>query len=68
MNLNTSNRFAEHMINRGDRSVAVLAYDKRGVGQSRNADDKNFYYRAGVMDFVSDAVEAVRFAAQHPRM
>jgi len=70
LNFNTSNRFAEHMITSrtSDRAIAILSYDKRGVGKSTNAKDKNFYYRAGMMDFVSDAVEAVRFASRHPRI
>ena len=53
--------------NRG--SIAVLSYDKRGVGKSINKNDKNnFYNRAGMYDLVNDAVEAVRFASQHPQM
>ena len=71
VNLNTWNRFAEHCTSHfqpSDRAIAILSYDKRGVGKSKNADDKNCYYRAGMMDFVMDAVEAVRFAAVHPRM
>ena len=43
-------------------------YDKRGVGKSINPNDKNFYNRAGMYDLVNDAVEAVRFASQHPQM
>lgn len=73
LNFNTYNRFAEHMAaspsrSSENRAIAVLSYDKRGVGKSRNADDKNFYYRAGMMDFVNDAVEAVKFVSQHPRI
>ena len=69
MNYNTSNRFAEHMSTRENgHAAAVLTYDKRGVGESKNPDDKNWYYRAGMMDFVHDAVEAVRFASRHPTM
>ena len=74
MNLNIYNRFAEHMTSSSSRStehgIAVMSYeyDKRGVGKSKNPNDKNFYYRAGMYDFVNDAVEAVRFLSQHPRM
>mmetsp|Transcript_1797 Transcript_1797/g.4245 ORF Transcript_1797/g.4245 Transcript_1797/m.4245 type:complete len:353 (-) Transcript_1797:150-1208(-) len=69
MKLNTSNRFAEHMSSRSsDRPIAVLSYDKRGVGKSKRSGDKNLYYRAGMMDFVKDAVEAVRYLSAHPRI
>ena len=69
MNLNIYNRFAEHTSSRStEHGIAVLSYDKRGVGKSKNPNDKNFYYRAGMYDFVNDAVEAVRFLSQHPRM
>ena len=71
MNFNTSNQFAEYLVsssrsNRG--SIAILSYDKRGVGKSINPNDKNLYNRAGMYDLVNDAVEAVRFASQHPQM
>lgn len=46
--------------------IAVLSYDKRGVGKSINAHDKNFFYRAGMFDLVHDAVEAVKFVSHHP--
>ena len=73
MNLNIYNRFAEHMTSSSlrsteNRGIAILSYDKRGVGKSKNSNDTNFYYRAGMYDFVNDAVEAVRFLSQHPRM
>ena len=72
MNFNTSNQFAEYMISsrssKNRRSVAILSYDKRGVGKSINPNDKNFYNRAGMYDLVNDAVEVVRFASQHPQM
>lgn len=71
MKLNTSNRFAEHMVlddrKESQQPVAVMTYDKRGVGKSVSK-DKNLYYRAGMMDLVSDAVEAVRFLQQHPNV
>ena len=52
-----------------DRAIAILSYDKRGVGKSQPADhDKNHYYRAGVMDFMADAVEEVRFVSCDPQM
>ena len=67
--LNTSNRFADHMMAPGRvRDVAVLSYDKRGVGKSLKGGDRNLYHRAGMMDLVRDAVEAVRFLAAHPRI
>ena len=66
LNFNTYNRIAEHM---NAQAIAVLSYDKRGVGKSQsNPSDKNFYYKAGMMDLVKDAVEAVRFVSKHPRM
>ena len=74
MNFNTSNQFAEYMISsrssKDRRSVAILSYDKRGVGvgKSINPNDKNFYNRAGMYDLVNDALEVVRFASQHPQM
>lgn len=67
INLNTSKRFAE-FITSSERPIAVLSYDKRGVGKSLNALDKNLYYRAGVMDLVLDAVEGYTFLAHHPRI
>mmetsp|Transcript_5894 Transcript_5894/g.9106 ORF Transcript_5894/g.9106 Transcript_5894/m.9106 type:complete len:353 (-) Transcript_5894:150-1208(-) len=69
LKLNTSNRFAEHILKRpDDRCMAVLSYDKRGVGKSTKDDDQNLYYRTGMMDLVLDAVEAVRYLASHPRI
>jgi uncharacterized protein len=65
--LNTSNRFAE-FITSSERPIAVLSYDKRGVAKSLKARDKNLYYRAGIMDLVSDVVEGYRFLANHPRI
>lgn len=66
MNFNTSNQFAEYMTSLG--KMAVLSYDKRGVGKSINRNDKNFYNRAGMYDLVNDALEVARFASQHPQM
>lgn len=68
--LNTSNRFGEHMIKEGQQKqpVAVLSYDKRGVGKSVSKQEKHLFYRAGMMDLVSDAVEAVRYLQNHPRI
>mmetsp|Transcript_26811 Transcript_26811/g.34353 ORF Transcript_26811/g.34353 Transcript_26811/m.34353 type:complete len:302 (+) Transcript_26811:592-1497(+) len=72
MSFNTSNRFAEHISKRSSESaaIAVLSYDKRGVGRSQPMEhpDKNYHYRAGMMDFVLDAVEAVRFVSSHPQI
>ena len=52
-----------------DRAIAILSYDKRGIGKSQPADhDKNPYYRAGVMDFMADAVEVVWFVSCDPQM
>ena len=64
MFFNTAKRFAEHISQRpSDMSIAVLSYDKRGVGKS-STDDKRLFYRTGMMDIVSDAVEAVRYIDQ----
>ena len=63
MKLKTNNRFAEFMM---DRRVAVLSYDKRGVGKSLSLKEKNLYYRAGMMDLVSDAVEARHYPGLPP--
>ena len=69
LSLNTSNRFAEHMSKRtADEAIAVFCYDKRGVGKSIIKGDKNLFYRTGLEDLVSDAVEAVRYLANHPRI
>lgn len=69
MSFNTSNRFAEHMSQRAaDKSIAVFCYDKRGVGKSIMKGDKNLFYRTGLEDLVSDAVEAARYLANHPRI
>lgn len=67
MNLNTSNRFAE-FVNDTKRSIAVLSYDKRGVGKSISTRDRNLYYRTGIADLVSDAAEGYRFLVNHPRI
>lgn len=65
MTFNTSNQFAEHMSNRpADKPIAVFCYDKRGVGKSITK-DKNLFYRTGLNDLVSDAVEAVRYLSKH---
>lgn len=76
LGFNTNNRFAEYMMesssstdeNKRHNPVAILTYDKRGVGKSLKAGDNDWYYRAGMMDLVSDAVEAVRFLQSHPRI
>jgi alpha-beta hydrolase superfamily lysophospholipase len=68
MTLNTSNQFAHHMSNRpSDKPIAVFCYDKRGVGKSTTK-DKNLFYRTGLDDLVSDAVEAVRYLINHPKI
>mmetsp|Transcript_15653 Transcript_15653/g.23119 ORF Transcript_15653/g.23119 Transcript_15653/m.23119 type:complete len:364 (+) Transcript_15653:147-1238(+) len=72
---NTHNQFAQQLLlffeqnnsnNNSKRSVAVLAYDKRGVGKSQKEQDKDLYYQAGVQDLVSDAVQAVKYLVHHP--
>lgn len=70
LKLNTSNQFAKHMTEERpkDRAIAVLSYDKRGVGKSTTKGDKNLFYRTGMMDIVLDAVEAVRYVSDHPRI
>ena len=68
--LNTSNQFAKHMVeDRPEgRSIAVLSYDKRGIGKSIKKGDNNLFYRTGMIDIVMDAVEAVRYVSSHPRI
>ena len=70
LKLNTSNQFANHMVEERPkgRTIAVLSYDKRGVGKSTKKGDKNLFYRTGMMDIVLDAVEAVRYISAHPRI
>lgn len=69
MTFNTSNNFANHVKKRPKaRSIAVLSYDKRGVGKSIKKGDKNLFYRAGMMDVVLDAVEAVKYLSKHPQI
>lgn len=70
LKLNTSNQFAKHMVEERPegRTIAVLSYDKRGVGKSTKKGDKNLFYRTGMMDIVLDAVEAVRYISAHPRI
>eukprot|EP00986_Skeletonema_menzelii_P006131 scaffold2316_cov135-Skeletonema_menzelii.AAC.6 len=70
LRLNTSNQFAKHMTEDRlkDRTIAVLSYDKRGVGKSKQKGDKSLFYRTGMMDIVLDAVEAVRYVSVHPRI
>jgi len=70
LKLNTSNQFAKHMAEERpkDRAIAVLSYDKRGVGKSKKKGDKNLFYRTGMLDIVLDAVEAVRYVFAHPRI
>jgi len=70
LKLNTSNQIAKHLVEERpkDRTIAVLSYDKRGVGKSIKKDDKNLFYRTGMMDIVLDAVEAVRYISAHPRI
>lgn len=70
LKLNTSNQFAKHMVEDrpAGRSIAVLSYDKRGVGKSIKKGDKNLFYRTGMFDIVMDAVEAVRYVSSHPRI
>jgi len=74
MILNTSNQFSEHITSSSrpaadNRAIAVLTYDKRGVGKSVSVPhDKKFHDRAGLMDIANDAMEAVRFVAGHPRI
>lgn len=70
LNFNTANQFAKHMVQERpvDRKIAVLSYDKRGVGKSKKIGDKNLFYRTGMMDIVLDAVEAVRYLSHHPRI
>ena len=67
MKLNTSNRFADDIVS-SNRRIAVLSYDKRGIGKSVKRGDHNLYYRSGMYDLVSDAVQGVKFLANHPRI
>jgi len=70
LKLNTSSQIAKHLVDERPkgRTIAVLSYDKRGVGKSIKKDDKNLFYRTGMMDIVLDAVEAVRYLSAHPRI
>lgn len=63
MNLNTSKLLSEYLSSSslGGMMAAVLTYDKRGIGMSVGENDPNLYYRAGVHDFVSDAVQAFQY-------
>lgn len=68
MKFNTSNRFADHVSQRpADKPIAVFCYDKRGVGKSITK-DKTLFYRTGLHDLVSDAVQAVRYLVNHPKI
>lgn len=51
-----------------ERSIAVLTYDKRGVGKSLKSGDKDYFYRAGMHDLVHDAVAAVKYLAGLPNI
>jgi len=78
LNFNIYNQFAQHIHDKpsfdtndggGGGGIAVLSYDKRGVGKSQPIlKDKNYFYKLGMMDLVADAVEAVKFVANHPRI
>lgn len=60
IHLNTHSRLTEEL---GDQ-MAVLCYDKRGIGKSVHAGNPNWYYEAGMRDLVADAVEAYRYLAK----
>jgi acetyl esterase/lipase len=45
--------------------MAVLCYDKRGIGKSTSPCNKNLYYEAGMRDLVQDAVQAYRYLVEH---
>lgn len=59
MDLNTSNMLSDFLVHH--EGIASLTYDKRGIGKSINDKDANVYYKAGVSDLVSDAVQAYKF-------
>mmetsp|Transcript_17567 Transcript_17567/g.26671 ORF Transcript_17567/g.26671 Transcript_17567/m.26671 type:complete len:400 (-) Transcript_17567:58-1257(-) len=61
MDLNTSNMMSDFLVHH--KGIASLTYDKRGIGKSvsHNNKDANIYYKAGVSDLVSDAVQAYKF-------
>jgi len=46
-----------------ERGIAVLVYDKRGAGESEGDHDTSTYAQ-----LVEDAISAVRFLRQHPRV
>ena len=62
INLNTHNLLAEELVD--EQNMAMLLYDKRGIGQSKNKSNKNWYYEAGLYDLVNDAVQAYRYLGQ----
>ena len=49
-----------------ESGMAVLCYDKRGVGKSISTQNKDLYYEAGMKDLVDDAVQAYKFLVEHP--
>ncbi|MDM5187034.1 alpha/beta fold hydrolase [Bacillus sp. DX4.1] len=56
--LNLYKELAEYFTSLG---FTVLRYDKRGTHKS-----KGDYYKAGVTEFIDDAVACVRFLKEHP--
>jgi pimeloyl-ACP methyl ester carboxylesterase len=55
--LNAFNTIARHL---GDKGIASLRYDKRGIGRSGGS-----YWDAGFYDFVQDAKSAYDYLASH---
>ncbi|CAB9507425.1 Inherit from bactNOG: Alpha beta hydrolase fold [Seminavis robusta] len=64
MNMNTHCRLAEELVGRPEQPMAVLCYDKRGIGKSISSTKPNWYYEAGMLDLVQDAVQGYRYLVQ----
>ncbi|WP_459502548.1 alpha/beta hydrolase family protein [Bacillus sp. C1] len=60
LRLNLYKELADYFTSLG---FAVLRYDKRGIHKS-----KGDYYKAGVKDFIDDAVSWIRFLKGHPQI
>ena len=68
MKLNTQNKLARVLVEETN-NMAVLCYDKRGIGKSCcTNNNKNLYYQAGMTDLVQDVVQAYKYLIEHPRI
>ncbi|KAI8914937.1 Alpha/Beta hydrolase protein [Powellomyces hirtus] len=64
--LNIYNHLAEALVKKS--GCAVLRFDKRGCGESVVPGDPDAFFRAGMWNFIDDAVGAYCFLAAHPRI